>query len=36
MSDEFPEIENTWRMFRRRDFDLVTVSTNLPVMKRKG
>jgi thiol-disulfide isomerase/thioredoxin len=27
---EFPEIENTWRMFRRRDFDLVTVSTNLP------
>jgi peroxiredoxin len=27
---EFPEIENTWRMFRRRDFDLVTVSTNYP------
>ena len=27
---EFPDIENTWRMFRRRDFDLVTVSTNLP------
>ena len=27
---EFPEIENTWRMFRRRDFDLVTVSTNMP------
>ena len=27
---EFPEIENTYRMFRRRDFDLVTVSTNLP------
>jgi len=27
---EFPEIENTWRMFRRRDFDLVTVSANLP------
>ena len=27
---EFPDIENTWRMFRRRDFDLVTVSANLP------
>jgi peroxiredoxin len=27
---EFPGIETTWRMFRRRDFDLVTVSTNLP------
>jgi thiol-disulfide isomerase/thioredoxin len=27
---EFPELENTYRMFRRRDFDLVTVSTNLP------
>ncbi len=27
---EFPDIENTYRMFRRRDFDLVTVSTNLP------
>jgi peroxiredoxin len=27
---EFPDLENTFRMFRRRDFDLVTVSTNLP------
>jgi peroxiredoxin len=27
---EFPDIEDTWRMFRRRDFDLVTVSANLP------
>src|SRR6202049_1641021 len=26
----FPDLENTFRMFRRRDFDLVTVSTNLP------
>jgi hypothetical protein len=25
-----PEIENTFQMYRRRDFDLVTVSTNLP------
>jgi peroxiredoxin len=27
---EFPDLENTYRMFRLRDFDLVTVSTNLP------
>jgi peroxiredoxin len=27
---EFPDLETTFRMFRRRDFDLVTVSTNLP------
>jgi thiol-disulfide isomerase/thioredoxin len=27
---EFPSIEETWRMFRRRDFDLVTISTNYP------
>jgi peroxiredoxin len=27
---EFPDIENTWRMFRLRDFDLVTVAANLP------
>jgi len=27
---EFPEIEKTWRMFRRRDFDLVTVAANMP------
>lgn len=27
---EFPDFETTYRMFRRRDFDLVTVSTNLP------
>jgi len=28
--DEFPAMEETWRMFRRRDFDLVTVATNYP------
>ena len=27
---EFPSLEETYRMFRLRDFDLVTVSTNLP------
>ena len=27
---EFPDLEATFRMFRRRDFDLVTVSTTLP------
>jgi peroxiredoxin len=27
---EFPGVENTFRMFRRRDFDLVTVATNYP------
>jgi peroxiredoxin len=27
---EFPGLEETFRMFRRRDFDLITVSTNLP------
>jgi peroxiredoxin len=27
---EFPDFETTYRMFRRRDFDLVTISTNLP------
>jgi peroxiredoxin len=27
---EFPDLESTFRMFRRRDFDLVMVSTNLP------
>jgi thiol-disulfide isomerase/thioredoxin len=27
---EFPDLETTFRMFRRRDFDLVTISTNLP------
>lgn len=27
---EFHDLETTWRMFRQRDFDLVTVSTNLP------
>jgi peroxiredoxin len=27
---EFPDIQTTWRMFRRRDFDLVTVAANLP------
>ncbi len=28
--EEFPQIEETWRMYRRRDFDLVTVSVNYP------
>ncbi len=27
---EMPDLETTYRMFRGRDFDLVTVSTNLP------
>jgi peroxiredoxin len=27
---EMPKLLETWRMFRRRDFDLVTVSTNYP------
>jgi peroxiredoxin len=27
---EFPGLETTYRMFRRRNFDLVTVSTNYP------
>ena len=27
---EFPALEETFRMFRRRDFDLVTISTNYP------
>jgi len=28
--NEMPAIEETWRMFRRRDFDLVMISTNYP------
>jgi len=27
---EFADLETTYRMYRRRDFDLVTVATNLP------
>jgi peroxiredoxin len=27
---EFPDLETTYRMYRVRDFDLVTVSTNMP------
>ena len=27
---EFPDIETTYRMFRGRDFDMVTVSANMP------
>ncbi|MGO9254853.1 MAG: redoxin family protein [Bryobacteraceae bacterium] len=27
---EFPDVEATYRMFRRRDFDLVTVAANYP------
>ena len=29
-SSEFPDIETTYRMFRGRDFDMVTVSANMP------
>jgi peroxiredoxin len=28
--NEMPALEETWRMFRRRDFDMVTISTNYP------
>lgn len=27
---EFPDLQNTWRMYRGRNFELVTVSANLP------
>jgi peroxiredoxin len=27
---EFPELQKTWRMFRKRPFDMVTVSINYP------
>ena len=27
---EFPDMETTYRMYRVRDFDLITVSTNMP------
>jgi thiol-disulfide isomerase/thioredoxin len=27
---EFPALQETWRMYRRRDFDLVTVAANYP------
>ncbi len=27
---EFPDLQNTWRMYRGRDFEMVTVSANLP------
>jgi peroxiredoxin len=27
---EFHDLETTWRMFRLRDFDMITISTNLP------
>ncbi len=27
---EFPELQNTWRMYRKRPFELVTVSINYP------
>ena len=27
---EFPSLVETWRMFRGRDFDMVTIATNLP------
>jgi peroxiredoxin len=28
--NEFHDLQTTWRMFRKRDFDLVTVATNAP------
>ncbi len=31
---EFPDLQTTFRMYRRRDFDFVTVSTNLPDERR--
>jgi len=27
---EMPALQTTWRMYRKRDFDFVTISTNLP------
>ena len=27
---EMPDLQDTWRMYRHRDFDLVTVSANMP------
>jgi peroxiredoxin len=27
---EMPDLQDTWRMYRQRDFDLVTVSANMP------
>jgi peroxiredoxin len=27
---EMPELQTTWRMYRQRDFDMVTVSANMP------
>src|SRR5262249_30037028 len=27
---EFPELEKTWRMYRKRPFEMVTISTNYP------
>jgi thiol-disulfide isomerase/thioredoxin len=27
---EMPDLQDTWRMYRRRDFDMVTVSANMP------
>lgn len=29
-TEEFPELQKTWHMYRRRPFDLVTVSINYP------
>ncbi len=27
---EFPKLEETWRMYRRRDFDLIEIAANMP------
>ena len=27
---EMPDLQDTWRMYRHRDFDMVTVSANMP------
>ncbi len=29
-TEEFPELQKTWRMYRKRPFELITVSTNFP------
>jgi peroxiredoxin len=29
-TEEFPDLQNTWRMYRKRPFELVTVSINYP------
>ena len=33
---EFPELQKTWRMYRRRPFQVVTVSINYPDEEKGG